>query len=143
MINIEKVTSKELITDVQLNRVDLVVLHRGNNAVTLRCIEHLVNNSDWPYKITLLETSDYHKGLTAHMYTKMIQESTCEHVCFVCSDAFVPNGWLRKIMEAKLKIEESGIKVGAIAPKVLPVVNEIIDRIEGHQVVNVPGGAMC
>lgn len=132
---IKQLVSKELPTDAQLKRVDIFVLHNKTYTDTIQCINSIVEHTDWPYRITVLDTSAYPKGLMSKMYNRLIKESPCDYISFFCSDAKATNGWLSPIMRAMEEYHPACI-TPATLPPCNPVIQDIINLRDGklHEV---------
>ena len=114
-MEIEKIIKEPLISDSELNRVEIFVLHHSEVKPTRECLESILTGTDWPYKLTMLTTDSYPKGVLAKVYNKLLDESTCDYVAFVCSDATVDKGWLSMIMK--------NFKGSCVVPLVSPPIN--------------------
>ena len=120
---IKKINSQSLPTDKELERVEIFVLHYAIPENTVKCLSSLLSHSDHPYKITVLDTSVYQRGVIARIYNKLIRESTCDYVAFMCSDAEFHNPWLKKFMR---HLKENK-RIGCVVPLVNPAVNPRMD----------------
>ena len=120
--NIDDIVKDVLPTDKDIKRVEIFVLHHSVPDETIKCLSSLLGRTDWPYKITVLDTSMYRKGLLAKIYNKLIKESTCDYVAFMCSDADFVNPWLKSLMKTLADKD-----VGCVVPLIKPPMNPSLD----------------
>lgn len=121
-LDFDEIIKQNIPTDTDIKRVEIFVLHYSMPTDTIRCLDSLLNKTNWPYKITILDTSIYPRGILAKIYNKLIRESTCDYVSFVCSDADFTTPWLRKLMNV---LEDKSI--GCVVPFVNPPMNTSLD----------------
>ena len=122
-MEINKIVRQNLLTDMALRRVEIFVLHHSIPENTERCVSSILKYTDWPFKLTILDTSYYQRGLLAKIYNKLLEESTCEYVAFVCSDAEFENPWLEKLFKDLI----SDVHVMCVTPLIIPSVNRSSD----------------
>ncbi len=122
-------------TDRKLKRVDICLLKWELPEVEKKCISQIIDNTDYPYKLTILDTRELSKiegfqcGInTSKIWNYFIKNSTCDYVCIIDTDAFVEKDWLTEIM----KIFESDSSVGLVAPvsnnRGVPPEQDLTDR---------------
>lgn len=88
-------------TDRDLKRVEIVILKYKDPEVETQCAKHIIENTEWPYKLVFFDNRPGTKNM-AKIWNKLIQESTCDYVALMDSDAFVPKlepCWLTRCME--------------------------------------------
>lgn len=134
---IDKIQEIPLPTDKELRRVEIFVLHYLLPENTIKCLSSLLAHSDHPYKITVLDTSAYQRGILAKIYNKLIGESTCDYVAFMCSDAEFHTPWLKKSIE-HLQIKD----IGCVVPLINPAVNHVLDVPLNSGVYDIPARAI-
>lgn len=138
MMEISNLIKQSLSTDTELERVEIFILHHSIPENTIKCLASLIAHTDWPYKITVLDTSVYPRGLLAKIYNKLIKESTCDYIAFVCSDSEFNQNWLKKFM-TYLKNNK---KVGCIVPLTNPPVNKEMDVKTNTGEYEIPASAL-
>lgn len=141
--NIEKIkeiVSKPLISDSDINRVDIYVFHHSltPREDTKECVSGLIDHSDWPYKITILDTSQYIKGQMGKMCNKIINESSCPYTASVCSDVVFNEEWLKKMMDVFLSRKD----VACVTPLITPPVNKELDMKYKTGIYKIGAGAL-
>ncbi|MGD0976836.1 MAG: glycosyltransferase [Minisyncoccia bacterium] len=88
-------------TDYELKRVEIIVLFYTAPEIEVQCAKHLIENTDWPYKLTLFDNRPGTKNM-GKILNKLIRESTCDYIVIMDSDCFVPKlnpCWLTRCME--------------------------------------------
>ena len=109
-------------SDSEVKRVEIFVLHHSIKKDTKICLESIIEHTDWPYKLTVISTSDYPRGVLAKIYNKLLSESTCDYVAFVCSDSKFTGPWLKKLISHVSP--EDGNKIVCAIPLVGHSVNK-------------------
>lgn len=92
---------RPLPSDQDIKRVEILVLNFKAPEVEVKCAKHLIENTDWPYKLNLFDNRPGTKNM-AKIFNKVIRESTCDYVVIMDSDVFVPKldpCWLTRCME--------------------------------------------
>lgn len=87
-------------TDSALKRVEIIVLKYKDPEVEWRAAKHILENTDWPYKMNFFDNRPGTKNM-AKAWNKLIRESTCDYVLIMDSDVFVPQlspCWLTRLM---------------------------------------------
>lgn len=88
-------------SDSEIKRVEILVLKYKDSEVEVKCAQHIIENTDWPYKLNLLDNRPGTKNMSK-IWNKVIKESTCDYIVIMDSDAFVPKCspcWLTRCME--------------------------------------------
>lgn len=108
---IKRLAEKPLSNDRAIKRVEIIVLKfKEEPRVIDKCISNIIHFTEWPFKLNVFDNR-LNSANTSKAWNKLIKESTCDYVCFVDSDAFVPRQnpcWLSRMMES---IEQTGIVV--------------------------------
>ena len=107
-----KVLSKlPLKEDGEIRRVEICILkYKEDPKVIDPAVTAIIHNTQWPFKLTVFDNRPNPANM-AKIWNKIIHESTCDYICFIDSDAYVPNFspcWLTRMMES---IETKGIVV--------------------------------
>lgn len=103
-----KIKTDELVRQVrspipserELKRVEIIVLKYKDPEVEHLCAKHLLENTEWPYKMNFYDNRPGTKNMSK-VWNKLIRESTCDYVLIIDSDAFVPKlspCWLTQMM---------------------------------------------
>jgi len=88
-------------TESQIKRVDIVVLKYKDPEVETKCAQHIIENTDWPYKLVMYDNRPGVKNFSK-TWNQLIRESTCDYVMIVDNDVFVPRldpCWLTRMMK--------------------------------------------
>lgn len=100
-----------LTDDVETKRVEIIMLKfKEKPEIIDEAIMRIVHNTNHPFKLTIFDNR-LNSPNTSKIWNKLIKESTCEYVCIIDSDAYVPDVepcWLTRMMES---IEETGIVI--------------------------------
>lgn len=111
MRKIGELAQLPLTDDRQTHRVEIIMLKfKEAPEVIDKAISHIVNYTDHPFKLTIFDNR-LNNANTSRIWNKLVSESTCDYVCLIDSDAFVPQlspCWLTRLMES---IDETGVVV--------------------------------
>jgi hypothetical protein len=92
-------------------RVEIIMLKfKEEPDIIDEAITRIIHNTQYPFKLTIYDNR-LNTANTSRIWNKLIKESTCEYVCIIDSDAYVPNlepCWLTRMMES---ITETGIVI--------------------------------
>lgn len=105
----KKIIHEEVIRQTRLpvpserdtKQVEIIVLKYKDPEIEVRCAQEIIENTDWPYKLTFYDNRLGTKNL-AKIWNKLIRESTCDYVLLLNTDAFVPKlkpCWLTRMMQ--------------------------------------------
>lgn len=98
---IKKMAQKSLNSEEDVERVEIAILTFNNDDTEVKAIEHLIRNTNHPYKMNLYDnTANPIPGNISKIWNRLIKESTCPYVCIMDSDVFVPENWLTKMMDS-------------------------------------------
>jgi len=86
-----------LANEKEIKMVEIIMLKYKDPEVETRAVQHIIENTDYPFKLTVYDNRVNNKNISK-IWNKLIKESTCDYVCILDSDAFVPPGWLTKMM---------------------------------------------
>lgn len=111
---VEKIAAlaKEPMTnDSDTMRVEIIMLKFEEPPEIIdEAISRIIHNTEWPFKLTVYDNR-LNSPNTSRIWNKLIKESTCDYVCIIDSDAYVPKVepcWLTRMMDS---IEETGIVI--------------------------------
>lgn len=108
---IKKLAEKPLASDSKIRRVEIIILKfKEEPKVIDECVSRIIHQTQWPFKLNIFDNRP-NSANTSKAWNKLLDESTCDYVCFIDSDAFVPLSdpcWLTRMMES---IDETGIVV--------------------------------
>lgn len=98
--------------DSETKRVEIIMLKFNEEPEMINdSISRIVNYTNHPYKLTIFDNR-LNSPNTSRIWNKLIQESVCDYVCIIDSDAFIPTDikpcWLSRMMES---IDKTGIVV--------------------------------
>jgi cellulose synthase/poly-beta-1,6-N-acetylglucosamine synthase-like glycosyltransferase len=88
-----------LVNEKDTKMVEIVMLKFRDPEVEKRCVSQIIQNTDHPFKLTVYDNRVNGKNISK-IWNKLIKESTCDYICILDSDAFVPKGWLTKMMDS-------------------------------------------
>jgi len=97
-------------SDKETKRVEIIMLVFKQPEVEVEAVKRIIENTKHPYKLTIYDNRP-NSANTSRIWNKLIQESTCDYVLIIDSDAFVPKCepcWLTRMMES---IDERGIVI--------------------------------
>jgi len=95
---IVKQVRQSLPTEKETKRVEIIMLKYKDPEVEKKCVSKIIENTDYPFKLTVYDNRPGTKNISK-IWNKLIKESTCDYVCILDSDAFVPKGWLTEMMK--------------------------------------------
>ncbi len=88
-------------SEQEMKRVEIIILKYKSPEVEVKCAQHLIENTQWPYKLTYYDNRGGTKNMSK-IWNKLVRESTCDYVVIMDSDVFVPNlqpCWLTRLMQ--------------------------------------------
>ena len=88
-----------LLSDHECQRVDIIVLKYKLPEVESKCMDHLIQHTDWPHKVTWYDARNQTANFSK-LWNRLAHESTCDYICIMDSDAFVSPHWLSRMMES-------------------------------------------
>ncbi len=108
---IAELAKQPLTDDIDTRRVEIIMLKfRESPEIINQAITRIIHNTEWPFKLTVYDNR-LNPANTSKIWNKLIKESTCDYVCIIDSDAYVPKVepcWLTRMMES---IDEKGIVI--------------------------------
>ena len=110
---IEELIKLPLKNDREIERVEIIMLKYKVPEVETKAVHNIIAHTDWPFKLVAFDNRPNPANMSK-IWNKLIRESTCDYICIIDSDAFVPKlepCWLTRLMET-LKRE----KAGAVLP---------------------------
>ena len=99
IVELSKVPMK---TEKEMRMVEIIVLKFKDPEVEVECVRRIIENTDWSFKLNIYDNRQ-NTASTARIWNKLIDDSTCDYVMFIDSDAFVPKTspcWLTRMMES-------------------------------------------
>ena len=100
-MNLAELAKIPMRTEREMQMVEIIVLKWKRPDIETRCARQIIENTEWPYKLVVYDNRKNSPN-TARAWNKLTRQATCEFVCFVDSDAFVPKAepcWLTRMME--------------------------------------------
>jgi GT2 family glycosyltransferase len=79
--------------------VDIVIVRYGLPEIEDKCIQRVKDNTTYPYKLTVIDNFLNKESLSV-IWNRCIEQTDCDFLCFLNSDAFVYYGWLEEMMSA-------------------------------------------
>ena len=102
MVDLATLAAVPMAEESDLRMVEIIVLKWRCPDVEVRCAERIIRNTQWPFKLNFYDNRPNTPN-TARIWNKLIRQATCDYVCVIDSDAFVPDTrpcWLTRMMEA-------------------------------------------
>lgn len=99
--DIKREVQREVPTERDLKMVEIIVLKYKDPEVETRCVQKIIENTEWPYKLTVYDNRWGTKNMSK-IWNKLIKESICDYILIMDSDVFVPRlkpCWLTRMME--------------------------------------------
>lgn len=98
-------------SEQETKRVEIIMLkYKEEPEIIDEAILRIIHLTDYPFKLTVYDNRP-NTANTARIWNKLVQDSTCDYVCIIDSDAYIPGlepCWLTRLMES---IEETGIVI--------------------------------
>ncbi len=85
----------------EIRMVEIIMLKWKRPDVETRCANQIIKNTVWPFKFVIYDNR-VNTPNTARIWNKLVKQATCDYVCLIDSDAFVPAidpCWLTRMME--------------------------------------------
>src|SRR6185369_2548169 len=102
---------KPLEDDSAIKRVEIVILkYKEAPEVIDKAVHNIIHYTKWPFTLKIYDNRPNSPNMSK-VWNRLAKESTCDYVCIMDSDAFVPNltpCWLTRMMES---IDEKGVVV--------------------------------
>ena len=102
-----------LVDDREVRRVEIIILKfKEPPEVIDKCISRIIHNTNHPFKLTIFDNR-LNPPNTSKIWNKLVNESTCDYVLILDSDAFIKASptnpcWLSRMMES---IDETGVVI--------------------------------
>lgn len=117
-------------------RVEITVFKFKYPEVEVKCAQHIIENTNLPFKLVIWDTRE-EKNEQAKFFNRAIKNATCDYVAFVDSDAFVPPGWLEKMLPV---LDDPKVAVVIPASNIgTPIQKETTNK----GVIQIPDGTPC
>ena len=116
IVNLSKIPMK---TESEMKMVEIIVLKFKDPEVEIECAKNIIENTEWPFKLVFYDNRK-NTANTSRIWNKLIDDSTCDYVMLIDSDAFVPKlepCWLTRMMESFEKHPDADV--------VIPVANNV------------------
>jgi hypothetical protein len=108
---IKELAEKPLTDDKATKRVEIIMLKfKEEPEVINNAINNIIHYTKHPFKLTIFDNR-LNTANTSKIWNKLVKESTCDYICLIDSDAFVPECepcWLTRMMES---IDETGVVI--------------------------------
>jgi hypothetical protein len=108
---IEDLAKIPMTDDKKTRRVEIIMLKFTEAPEVIdKAVSNIINRTEHPFKLTVFDNR-LNTANMARIWNKLVGESTCDYVCLIDSDAFVPQlspCWLTRMMES---IDETGVVV--------------------------------
>ena len=113
--------------------VEIIMLKFKTPEVEAKAVQKIIENTNYPFKLTVYDNRINGKNISK-IWNKLIQESTCDYVLLIDSDAFVPKYedkcWLTRMMETFKEEPEALMVVPTLDNTSCPVM--IADKAENY-----------
>jgi len=100
-VTLREIAAVPMKSEAALRMVEIVVLKWRCEDIEALCADRIIRNTRWPFKLVVYDNRPNTPN-TARIWNKLIRESTCEYVCLIDSDAFVPDCnpcWLTRLIK--------------------------------------------
>jgi hypothetical protein len=91
------VTKQGLLSDRESQRVEIIVLKYKLPNIERQCMSHLIQYTNWPYKVTWYDTRNQPANFSK-LWNRLVYESSCDYILIMDSDAYVSPHWLERMM---------------------------------------------
>lgn len=101
MVDFPRLASIPMRTERDMRMVEIVVLKWKCPDIEAYCAECILQFTDWPFKLNFYDNR-LNTPNTSRIWNKLIRDATCDYVCVIDSDAYVPHTnpcWLTRMME--------------------------------------------
>ena len=101
MVNLRELAAIPMREESDMRMVEIIVLKWKCPDVEIQCATNIIRHTEWPFKLTYYDNRPNTPN-TSRIWNKLIRAATCDYVCVIDSDAFVPNTspcWLTRMME--------------------------------------------
>jgi hypothetical protein len=98
---IHELAAIPMLSEHGMRMVEIIVLKWKCPDVEVQCAERIIRYTQWPFKLNVYDNRPNTPN-TARIWNKLIHDATCDYVCVIDSDAFVPECspcWLTRMME--------------------------------------------
>lgn len=100
-MNLAELSRIPMRDEVEIRMVEIIMLKWKRPGIEAKCVEKIIANTEWPFKL-LVYDNRVNTPNTARIWNKLVRQATCNYVCLIDSDAFVPHNepcWLTRMME--------------------------------------------
>ncbi len=108
---IKQLASIPMKTEQETKRVEIIMLKfKEAPEVIDKAISKIIHHTNWPFKLTIYDNR-LNTPNTSRIWNKLVNESTCDYVLIIDSDAFIPEVepcWLTRMMES---IDDTGVVI--------------------------------
>jgi hypothetical protein len=101
MVDLVTLAAVPMRDESEMQMVEIIVLKWKCPDVEAKCAERIIRNTRWPFKLTFYDNRPNTPN-TSRIWNKLIRAATCEYVCLLDSDVFVPDlepCWLTRMMQ--------------------------------------------
>lgn len=109
MDSLQELIERDLTSDSDTKRVEIILLTFNNPRVETKCLEYLIKYTKHPYKLTVYDNSPNLANMSK-IWNKLVRESTCDYIVIMDTDAYVEEGWLTQLMKT---IDHKDVMVAA------------------------------
>lgn len=98
---IKELAARPLKTESEMGMVELVVMLYNEHDMACDMVRDLVKYANYPFKLTVLNNTHQIVPINfSRIWNKCIRETKCDYICFMDSDVFVMQDWLKRMMES-------------------------------------------
>jgi|HubBroStandDraft_2_1064218.scaffolds.fasta_scaffold05955_8 hypothetical protein len=101
-MNLRELAAVPMRSESELRMVEIIVLKWKCPEVETQCAERIIRHTAWPFNLTFYDNRANTPN-TSRIWNKLVRQATCDYVCLLDSDAFVPDTnpcWLTRMMES-------------------------------------------
>ena len=103
-VNLSEIAKIPMRTESEMRMVEIIMLKWKRPEIESKCAQLIIENTEWPFKLNIYDNRN-NTANTARIWNKLIKDSTCDYICIIDSDAFVPKAepcWLTRMMQTLL-----------------------------------------
>lgn len=98
---IKELADRPLKTEKEMGMVEVVVLLYNEHEMAADMISRLIKYANYPFKLTVLNNTAQIVPINfSRQWNYLIRESRCDFICFMDSDVFFEQDWLKRMMES-------------------------------------------
>jgi len=102
MTDLSSLSKIPMVSESDIDMVEIILLKWKVPNIESESVSKIIHHTSWPFKLVVYDNR-WNTPNAARIWNKLIRQATCEYICLLDSDAFVPSGpepcWLTRMME--------------------------------------------